>query len=166
VAQWGASFNPFTFTCYQLGSLTFTVPKTISAGQYLVRVEQIGLHVAGAPQWYVSCGQVQVTGGGSASPSKVSIPGYVSANDPGLTVNIYYPVPTAYTVPVSASTAKHFAIGDLTSYRDPPFSLVKQHCLLFLAPLIVFCSACISGSNEERNGLNSEEESVHRSKYW
>ncbi|PVF99145.1 hypothetical protein CPB86DRAFT_814106 [Serendipita vermifera] len=99
VAQWGATFNPFTFTDYNLSSLTFTVPKTISAGQYLVRVEQIGLHVAGAPQWYVSCGQVQVTGGGSASPSKVAIPGYVSANDPGLTVNIYYPTPTAYTVP-------------------------------------------------------------------
>ncbi|EEB99970.1 hypothetical protein MPER_00209, partial [Moniliophthora perniciosa FA553] len=40
---------------------------------------------------------IKVTGGGSASPSKVSIPGYVSADDPGLTVNIYNPVPTAYT---------------------------------------------------------------------
>ena len=31
----------------------------------------------------------QVTGGGSANPSKVSIPGYVQPNDPGLTVDIY-----------------------------------------------------------------------------
>lgn len=50
--------------------------------QYLLRIEQIGLHVAGAPQWYLSCAQITVTGGGSASPSKVSIPGYVSASDP------------------------------------------------------------------------------------
>ncbi|PVF99219.1 hypothetical protein CPB86DRAFT_757266 [Serendipita vermifera] len=99
VAEWGATFNPFSFADYNKSSLTFTVPRSISAGQYLVRAEQIGLHVAGAPQFYVSCGQVQVTGGGSASPSKVSIPGYVSANDPGLTVNIYNPVPTAYKVP-------------------------------------------------------------------
>lgn len=32
---------------------------------------------------------VKVTGGGSASPSKVSIPGYVQPDDPGLTVDIY-----------------------------------------------------------------------------
>jgi hypothetical protein len=100
VAEWGATFNPFSFADYNKSSLTFTVPRSISAGQYLVRAEQIGLHVAGSPQFYVSCGQVQVTGGGSANPSKVSIPGYVSASDPGLTVNIYNPVPTAYKVPV------------------------------------------------------------------
>ncbi|KAG8797114.1 hypothetical protein FRC17_007837, partial [Serendipita sp. 399] len=99
IAEWGATFNPFAFRTAGLSGLTFTVPRSISAGQYLVRAEQIGLHVAGAPQFYVSCGHLNVTGGGSANPSKVSIPGYVSANDPGLTVNIYYPVPTSYTVP-------------------------------------------------------------------
>ncbi|KAG8805859.1 hypothetical protein FRC17_005300, partial [Serendipita sp. 399] len=99
IAEWGATFNPFSFKCYNLNALTFTIPRSISAGQYLVRAEQIGLHVAGAPQWYISCGQISVTGGGSANPSKVSIPGYVAANDPGLTVNIYNPVPTAYKVP-------------------------------------------------------------------
>lgn len=99
VAEWGATFSPFGFTDFGLSSLKFNVPSSISAGQYLVRVEQIGLHVAGAPQFYVSCAQVEVTGGGSATPSTVSIPGYVSASDAGLTVNIYNPVPTAYTVP-------------------------------------------------------------------
>lgn len=85
--------------------------------QYLVRIEQIGLHVAGAPQWYISCAQISITGGGNANPAKVSFPGYAQASggcpcsvmnmihelnnivsDPGLTVNIYYPVPTSYTV--------------------------------------------------------------------
>jgi hypothetical protein len=41
---------------------------------------QIGLHVVGAPQWFISCAQITITGGGSANPSKVSIPGYVSPN--------------------------------------------------------------------------------------
>ena len=48
--------------------------------QYLVRIEQIGLHVAGAPQFYISCGQINVTNGGGGNPPKVSIPGYISAS--------------------------------------------------------------------------------------
>ncbi|KAF9017016.1 glycoside hydrolase family 61 protein [Hymenopellis radicata] len=91
----GADFNPFGFTDFNLGALNTTIPASVPNGEYLLRIEQIGLHVAGAPQWYISCAQIAITGGGSANPSKVSIPGYV----PGLTVNIYNPVPTAYTVP-------------------------------------------------------------------
>ncbi|KAH9476534.1 putative endo-beta-1,4-glucanase D [Psilocybe cubensis] len=99
IAEWGATFNPFTFTDFNLAQLTTTIPSNTPSGEYLVRIEQIGLHVAGAPQWYISCAQINITGGGSGNPSKVSIPGYVSASDPGLTVNIYNPVPTSYTVP-------------------------------------------------------------------
>ncbi|KAF5353531.1 hypothetical protein D9756_007834 [Leucocoprinus leucothites] len=99
IAEWGADFNPFGFKDFGAAQLTTTIPSATPSGQYLVRIEQIGLHVAGAPQWYISCAQINVTGGGSGSPSKVSIPGYVSASDPGLTVNIYNPVPTSYTVP-------------------------------------------------------------------
>ena len=99
IAEWGAQFNPFKFTPDGQGSLTATIPKGTPSGEYLLRIEHIGLHVAGAPQFYISCAQINVTGGGSGSPSKVSIPGYVSKSDPGLTVNIYNPVPTAYKVP-------------------------------------------------------------------
>ncbi|KAL5526634.1 hypothetical protein ACEPAF_8358 [Sanghuangporus sanghuang] len=99
IAEWGATFDPFTFTDYGASQLTTTIPSDVPAGEYLVRIEQIGLHVPDAPQWYISCAQINVTGGGSANPSKVSIPGYVSPDDPGLTVDIYDPVPTAYTVP-------------------------------------------------------------------
>ncbi|KAF7421201.1 hypothetical protein PC9H_011721 [Pleurotus ostreatus] len=99
IAEWGATFNPFKFTDEGLGSLSTTIPASVPAGEYLARIEQIGLHVAGAPQWYISCAQINITGGGSANPSKVSIPGYVSPSDPGLTVNIYNPVPTSYVVP-------------------------------------------------------------------
>ncbi|GLB44352.1 putative glycoside hydrolase family 61 protein [Lyophyllum shimeji] len=99
IAEWGATFNPFAFTDYGASQLTTTIPANTPPGEYLVRIEQIGLHVVGAPQWYVSCAQIKITGSGTGNPSKVSIPGYVSPNDPGLTVDIYYPVPTAYTVP-------------------------------------------------------------------
>ncbi|KAF8153816.1 glycoside hydrolase [Crassisporium funariophilum] len=99
IAEWGATFNPFTFTALNANQLTTTIPASTPAGEYLLRIEAIGLHVAGAPQWYISCAQIKVTGGGSGNPAKVSIPGYVPANDPGLTVNIYNPVPTSYTVP-------------------------------------------------------------------
>ncbi|ESK86500.1 glycoside hydrolase family 61 protein [Moniliophthora roreri MCA 2997] len=99
IAEWGAEFDPFSFVDFNLSELTATIPASVPDGEYLARIEQIGLHVAGAPQWYISCAQIKITGGGSASPSKVSIPGYVSPDDPGLTVNIYNPVPTAYTVP-------------------------------------------------------------------
>ncbi|KAF8055221.1 glycosyl hydrolase family 61-domain-containing protein [Lyophyllum atratum] len=100
IAEWGATFSPsFTFTTLNLSQLSTTIPASTPAGEYLLRIEQIGLHVAGAPQWYISCAQIKVTGGGSGNSVKVSLPGYVSATDPGLTVNIYYPIPTSYKVP-------------------------------------------------------------------
>ncbi|KAF9526237.1 cellulose-growth-specific protein [Crepidotus variabilis] len=99
IAEWGATFNPFKFTDEGLSQLSTTIPANTPPGEYLARIEQVGLHVAGAPQWYVSCAQIKITGSGSGNPPKVSIPGYASANDPGLTVNIYNPVPTSYKVP-------------------------------------------------------------------
>jgi catechol-2,3-dioxygenase len=37
---------------------TFTIPTSLPAGDYLMRIEHIGLHVAqslGAAQFYISC---------------------------------------------------------------------------------------------------------------
>ncbi|KAH7332765.1 glycoside hydrolase [Rhizoctonia solani] len=99
IYELGATFNPFKFLAMDQSTFTFTIPKTIPSGDYLLRIEQIGLHVAGAPQYYISCAQVSVTGGGNVSPTKVSIPGYITKDDPSLTVNIWYPTPTAYKVP-------------------------------------------------------------------
>ncbi|KDQ20797.1 glycoside hydrolase family 61 protein [Botryobasidium botryosum FD-172 SS1] len=96
----GAVITPSSITFpTDKATFTFSLPRSIPSGEYLLRIEQIGLHSAGAPQWYISCAQLNITGGGSANPAKVSIPGYVSASDPGLTVNIYYPIPTSYKVP-------------------------------------------------------------------
>ncbi|KIY62115.1 lytic polysaccharide monooxygenase [Cylindrobasidium torrendii FP15055 ss-10] len=100
IAEWGAVFEPeFTFVDYEWSALNTTIPASVPDGEYLLRVEHIALHVAGSPQFYVSCAQISVTGGGSANPEKVSIPGYISSDDPSITLNIWVPVPTEYTVP-------------------------------------------------------------------
>jgi hypothetical protein len=84
-------------------SVEITVPQCIANGEYLVRFEHIGLHGASGPggaQLYISCAQVRVSGGsGSASPSLMSFPGAYSPTDPGLMVNIYWPIPTNYRSP-------------------------------------------------------------------
>ncbi|KAF2841970.1 lytic polysaccharide monooxygenase [Patellaria atrata CBS 101060] len=82
-----------------------TIPAALPSGQYLIRGEHIGLHIAGKPQFYLACAQVSVTGGGSGRPTNlVSFPGAYSMSDPGLSLNIYsakgpytYPGPPLWT---------------------------------------------------------------------
>ena len=38
---------------------------------------------------YIGCAQVDITGGGSADPPKIALPGAYKPTDPGITVNIY-----------------------------------------------------------------------------
>ncbi|KAA1474275.1 hypothetical protein DENSPDRAFT_803824 [Dentipellis sp. KUC8613] len=57
---------------------TSTIPAALADGQYLMRHEIVALHSTGDPQYYPSCTQVNVSGGGSGIPSGqylVSIPG-------------------------------------------------------------------------------------------
>ncbi|KAF5384058.1 hypothetical protein D9615_003146 [Tricholomella constricta] len=92
-----------TFPAANLPGVSFTVPKSLSSGQYLVRIESIALHGAGSAggaQFYISCGQINVTGGGSGSPKPlVAIPGVYTGNEPGILINIYWPIPTSYVQP-------------------------------------------------------------------
>lgn len=85
-------------------SVSVTLPRCLADGDYLLRMEHIGLHSAGSAggaQFYISCAQLKVTGGsGTYSPKNlVSFPGAYSATDKGIMINIYYPVPTSYTPP-------------------------------------------------------------------
>ncbi|KAH8099605.1 glycoside hydrolase family 61 protein [Cristinia sonorae] len=92
-----------TFPAEGVPGVTFTVPKSLPSGQYLVRMEAIALHVAqsyGGAQFYISCGQVQVTNGGSGKPGPlVAIPGVYTGYEPGILININYPIPKNYTQP-------------------------------------------------------------------
>ncbi|KAG8922452.1 hypothetical protein FRC03_007448 [Tulasnella sp. 419] len=92
-----------TFPTDNIPSYTFTVPSSLPSGQYLVRIEHIALHSASSfagAQFYIACGQINVTGGGSGSPSPlVAIPGVYTGNEPGILINIYWPIPPTYTQP-------------------------------------------------------------------
>jgi hypothetical protein len=81
---------------------SFKIPEDTPAGQYLVRVEHIGLHrgFSGNAEFYFTCAQIEVTGFGAGSPSPVvRIPGVYKPEDPNIHFNIYYPTPTAYDLP-------------------------------------------------------------------
>ncbi|KAH7126921.1 fungal cellulose binding domain-containing protein [Dendryphion nanum] len=84
-------------------SVTVKLPTALPSGEYLFRVEHIGLHGASGAngaQFYISCAQIKVTNGGNGNPSPlVSFPGAYNANDPGIKLSIYYPIPSSYTVP-------------------------------------------------------------------
>jgi len=50
-----------------------TIPSGLKAGHYLLRMEILALHSAGAPQFYPSCAQLNVKGSGSSTPSTSSL---------------------------------------------------------------------------------------------
>ncbi|KAF2186389.1 lytic polysaccharide monooxygenase [Zopfia rhizophila CBS 207.26] len=104
IAQLGPTFSTGQMNWpTQVSQYTFTVPKNTPSGEYLLRVEQIALHQAsseGGAQFYISCANVKVVGGGSGSPGPtITLPGGYSASDPGIKINPYYPVPTSYAMP-------------------------------------------------------------------
>ncbi|PVI06991.1 lytic polysaccharide monooxygenase [Periconia macrospinosa] len=69
-----------------------TIPKSTPDGDYLLRVEHIALHMASQAnkaQFYLSCTQVKISGGGSGTPGPlVSLPGAYKTNDPGILVDL------------------------------------------------------------------------------
>ncbi|KAF7289744.1 hypothetical protein MIND_01348000 [Mycena indigotica] len=92
-----------TFPATNLTTVPVTIPTQVPSGQYLLRVEHIALHAAssyGGAQFYISCAQINVTGGGSGTPGPlVAFPGAYTGNEPGILINIYYPIPTNYVQP-------------------------------------------------------------------
>ncbi|KAG8894756.1 hypothetical protein FRC01_012775, partial [Tulasnella sp. 417] len=80
-----------TFPADNITSYSFTIPSKLAPGDYLVRIEHIALHGAstfGGAQFYI-----HVFGTGTSSPtSLVSIPGVYTGNEPGILINIYWPI--------------------------------------------------------------------------
>jgi len=109
-------------------SYTVTVPSGVAPGQYLLRAEQIGIHnPAGLPQFYVGCAQIAVTGSGSCAPPLFSIPGHITATDPGITANIYTgftcyhePGPAVYQCPGGVTGDPQQIGSGCTGGSSPP----------------------------------------------
>ncbi|PNS18477.1 hypothetical protein CAC42_6294 [Sphaceloma murrayae] len=105
IAQTGhtGSYNP-VFTAGGTVQTT-TIPAAVPNGNYLLRFEHLALHVANAPQPYIACAQIQVTGGGSGRPSPLAaFPGAYKPGDDSVFGNIYnsgpnwtYPAPAVWT---------------------------------------------------------------------
>ncbi|OTA97126.1 glycoside hydrolase family 61 protein [Hypoxylon sp. CO27-5] len=69
-----------------------TIPAATPDGEYLLRVEQIALHLANKPngaQFYLACTQIKITDGGNGTPGPlVALPGAYKSDDPGILVNL------------------------------------------------------------------------------
>ncbi|KAJ6503881.1 glycosyl hydrolase family 61-domain-containing protein [Mycena sanguinolenta] len=94
VADWDGSgevwFRIYQITADTDGGETITFPSQT-------------IHVAnvyGGAQFYLSCAQIEVTNGGSGTPGPlVAFPGAYTGNEPGILIDIYYPIPANYTQP-------------------------------------------------------------------
>ncbi|KAJ3030688.1 hypothetical protein HDV00_008746 [Rhizophlyctis rosea] len=79
---------------------TFTLPSSLASGQYVMRTEHLGLHQAqavGGAQFYIRCIDINVTGGGSSTPSfSAQFPGAYTSSTTGVVWNPYTSDNTQY----------------------------------------------------------------------
>jgi hypothetical protein len=88
----GGDFTSTAWCDYNRDFIAAKIPKDTPNGEYLVRVEHIGVHRShvNQPEHYVSCMQVKVQGGGSGTPGPlVKFPGAYKATDPYANFSIY-----------------------------------------------------------------------------
>ncbi|KAF5342190.1 hypothetical protein D9611_002154 [Ephemerocybe angulata] len=94
------------------------IPANIAAGNYLIRHEIIGLHIAtveGGAEFYPSCAHLKIEGSGNGVPSEkdlVSFPGGYGDKDAGIIVpnvfdtNLNYQFPGPAVAKLESSTAE------------------------------------------------------------
>lgn len=112
------------------GLLSVTLPSGLPAGSYLIRPEILALQQAyrGDPQFYQGCGQIAIQSGPGGDlniplDKMVSIPGYLSPDDPGLTFNLYEEDGADYQIPgpavyrpeagISAASSQTSSLSDI-----------------------------------------------------
>jgi hypothetical protein len=94
------------------GAWSIKIPLSIKAGGYVIRNELLALHDLNNPQFYPQCANLQITGGGSASPDGVEGTALYSLDEPGVLYSIYQddkkPV---YKIPGPALCKSHSYVG-------------------------------------------------------
>ncbi|KAI9370028.1 glycosyl hydrolase family 61-domain-containing protein [Aspergillus egyptiacus] len=131
-------------------TVSFNIPNDMPAGQYLVRVEHIGLHrgFSGNAEFYFTCAQIEVTGDGNGSPTEVvSIPGVYQPDDPNIHFDIYYPTPTSYDLPgpalwVEGNGASSSVPADDTANVPEPERSEVPEASMTAPPATTFMTAC------------------------
>ncbi|KAJ5186231.1 hypothetical protein N7449_010995 [Penicillium cf. viridicatum] len=94
-------FTKDAWCAYDKDRLEFSIPANLPDGEYLIRPEHIGIHGAagGEAEFYNSCAQVKVVGGGNGNPGPtVKFPGAYKKDDPSFNFSIWngykeYPMP-------------------------------------------------------------------------
>lgn len=69
-------------------SVKHTIPKDLANGDYIIRIENLGLH-NNDPEVFPTCGQITVEGGGNGAPGAdqmVQFPGAYQPGGKGLTM--------------------------------------------------------------------------------
>ncbi|ORY65043.1 glycosyl hydrolase family 61-domain-containing protein [Pseudomassariella vexata] len=89
------------------GLMSIVIPPGLPGGNYLFRPELLALHAVAdlhQPQWYTGCAQIFVDSSNTEAlevPEEysTSIPGYTTADNASLTLNIWTTFPLPYYVP-------------------------------------------------------------------
>lgn len=92
VCNASGDFTKDAWCNYDSGSVDVKIPQGVPDGEYLLRIEHIGIHRShvNQPEHYVSCAQVKVSGGGSGTPGPmVKFPGAYKATDDYANFSIY-----------------------------------------------------------------------------
>ncbi|KAK1962990.1 fungal cellulose binding domain-containing protein [Colletotrichum sublineola] len=101
VCNKNGAFTSDAWCTWDKDTIDFTIPKDTPDGEYLLRIEHIGVHGAhvGQAEFYNSCAQIKVTGGGNGTPGPmIRFPGGYKKTDPSFNFSIYngykdYPMP-------------------------------------------------------------------------
>ncbi|KAF4627424.1 hypothetical protein G7Y89_g10730 [Cudoniella acicularis] len=71
-------------------AISYTIPKSLPNGDYLLRAEHLGTHLNPLTQFFVSCLQITVTNGGTGTPGPlVEFPGAYKPTDPAFVFDQY-----------------------------------------------------------------------------
>lgn len=92
VCNTGGDFTTNAWCTWDRNWIAATIPKNTPNGEYLVRVEHIGVHRShvNQPEHFVSCMQVKVQGGGNGTPGPlVKFPGAYKDTDAYAKFSIY-----------------------------------------------------------------------------
>ncbi|KAF3913554.1 hypothetical protein ABW20_dc0104439 [Dactylellina cionopaga] len=88
-----APIETFDWPWYNATDVHIQIPKCLPAGDYLLRVEHIAIHIGfieGQHEFFGACAQLKVTNGGfSVAGPLVAFPGAYQTDDPGLFVDIH-----------------------------------------------------------------------------
>ncbi|KAK1566358.1 fungal cellulose binding domain-containing protein [Colletotrichum navitas] len=135
VCNKNGAFTSDAWCTWDKNTIEFTIPKDTPDGEYLLRVEHIGVHGAhvGQAEFYNSCAQIKVTGGGNGTPGPmIRFPGGYKKTDASFNFSIYngykdYPMPgPAVWTGGNSGSANETATGPIPATSSAASSAVTS----------------------------------------